>query len=305
MTVSRILTFEDNRTASTVFGIHDCHLSALEPSLKVTLTNRGNEVRIQGSAAAVEKAATILKRLYARAMEGKPIDGAYVTDMVRHGDRPASTASIVLHNRQIPLKTRRQAEFVDKIEAHTLTFGLGPAGTGKTFLAAACGLAHVLSERTDRLILSRPAVEAGENLGFLPGDLVDKTDPYLRPVFDALHQMIPAQHLQRLRDEGVIEIAPLAYMRGRNLKRAFVLLDEAQNATMGQMRMFLTRLEEGSKMVITGDLTQSDLPVRSGLEDAVSRLGGIEDIAMHTFEEQDIVRHALVEKIVHAYGRSR
>lgn len=219
----------------------------------------------------------------------------------------ASALTLKTKKRQINPRTQTQGEFIEAMNTHEMVFGLGPAGTGKTFLAVAKAVSEMSEGKVDRIILTRPAVEAGENLGFLPGNLKEKIDPYLRPLYDALYDMLPADIVDKKLESGEIEIAPLAYMRGRTLSHCVVILDEAQNTTPMQMKMFLTRLGVGSRMIINGDLSQTDLPrgVQSGLADAVRVLGNVSDIAFVTFTEKDVVRHGLVSKIVKAYERAR
>ncbi len=273
---------------------------------------RGNEVFIQGeSESDVQAAATVLQDLYGRLRRGVTVDRDEVDAAVRMLDRRDGAASgehgqVRTERRTVAPRTPNQAAYIRALETFELVFALGPAGTGKTYLAVAVAVAFLKQRRVERLILSRPAVEAGERLGFLPGDLKEKVDPYLRPLYDALQDMLPDGKLQSRLETGQIEIAPLAYMRGRTLSNAFVILDEAQNTTPAQMKMFLTRLGENSRMVVTGDPTQTDLPpgAPSGLVDAVGKLEGVSDIAMVRFDRGDIVRHQLVTEIIEAYDRA-
>ncbi len=312
-----ILTFDDNRLLPHLFGEHDQHLALIEDRLGVEVIPRGNHVAIRGRADAQESARDILSNLYARLGEGLEIQPADVDGAIRLYAAPevktvAAPAEPFKAPKDVQIKTRRkviiprsrqQSAYITSLRNRELVFGIGPAGTGKTYLAVACAAAALMAGEVDRIILSRPAVEAGERLGFLPGDMKEKVDPYLRPLYDALYDTMPANQVQRGIEDETIEIAPLAFMRGRTLARAFVILDEAQNCTPQQMKMFLTRLGEGSRMVITGDPTQVDLPrgTNSGLAEAVKLLGNIEAIGIVRFGAEDIVRHPLVTKIVKAY----
>ena len=306
--------FDDNKLLSPLFGEHDQHLELIERQLGVSLVPRGNLVAIGGPASAVEKARTVLCGLYERLKRGLPMDLADVDAAVRLAQAQAAEesaqlpmlpepASIRTRKRQISARTAAQGDYIKALREHALVFGLGPAGTGKTYLAVAAAVDMLMTGQVSRIILSRPAVEAGEKLGFLPGDLKEKVDPYLRPLYDALHDMLPADQILKRLSNGDIEVAPLAFMRGRTLTHAFVILDEAQNTTPVQMKMFLTRLGEGARMAITGDLSQIDLPrgTKSGLTDALETLEGIEGISMIRFTENDVVRHPLVMRIVRAY----
>jgi phosphate starvation-inducible protein PhoH and related proteins len=305
------LEFPDNGLLAGLTGIHQKHFVRLEQKLGVKLAMRGNLVSVEGPAR--DRAANVLRALYARLEAGEPVGLAELESEIRFSDEsgPAvaeSTGSPMVKSwagRTTRARSPAQAAYFDLMRTHPLVFGVGPAGTGKTYLAAAFG-AHLLYERrVERLILSRPALEAGERLGFLPGDLKEKIDPYLRPLQDALMAVI-GESCQKLMEQGVIEVAPLAFMRGRTLSRAFVILDEAQNCTGAQMKMFLTRLGEESRMVVTGDLSQSDLPGgrAEGLLEALEILHGIEGAAVARFSEKDVVRHALVTRIVAAYNEA-
>jgi phosphate starvation-inducible protein PhoH and related proteins len=309
----RRVVLPDNRLCATVFGQHHSHLARIEQQLPVNLVARGNEVIVHGDDPdAVNSAATVLQELYVRARGGEDVGRDEVDAAVRmvtageplptEGYRGQQSAVRTERKLVVP-RTPNQARYLEALQKNDLVLGLGPAGTGKTYLAVAAAVAAMKARTVERLILSRPAVEAGERLGFLPGDMREKVDPYLRPIYDALHDLLPEGRLERAIESGQIEIAPLAFMRGRTLRNAAVILDEAQNATPMQMKMFLTRLGENSRMVVTGDATQSDLPpgVKSGLQDAVDRLAGIEGIAVVRFDQTDIVRHPLVQKIVRAY----
>jgi phosphate starvation-inducible protein PhoH and related proteins len=303
------LAFEDNRLLAQLFGEHDEHLALIEHKLAVHITPRGNRVAIRGSAASSEEARSVLLSLYAKVARGAEVsrgdvDGAI--RMTRIAREPETDKDQVRTRRKsVGPRTPNQKRYIDAIRQNELVFGIGPAGTGKTYLAVACAAEALMNGEVDRIILSRPAVEAGERLGFLPGDMKEKVDPYLRPLYDALYDMMPQALVQKGLAENQIEIAPLAFMRGRTLAHAFVILDEAQNTTPQQMKMFLTRLGEGSRMVVTGDPTQVDLPnnVTSGLADALGILKGVKGIAQVQFEAADIVRHQLVGRIVTAYEK--
>jgi phosphate starvation-inducible PhoH-like protein len=306
------IEFDDNLLLPLLYGERDAHLDQIERQLGVALVPRGNRLAISGTASATEIAHLALSRLYEQVKRGQEVDIAAVDAALRFAqaerdDKNLSLwredASFRTRKRRIAARTAGQALYVKAMRENELVFGLGPAGTGKTYLAVAAAVDLLMTGQVERIILSRPAVEAGERLGFLPGDLRDKVDPYLRPIFDALNDMLPADQLQKRLGTGEIEVAPIAFMRGRTLLRAFVILDEAQNTTPVQMKMFLTRLGEGSRMVVTGDPTQIDLPTgaKSGLADALDALDGIEGVAMVRFTERDVVRHPLVARIVGAY----
>jgi len=306
------LEFDDNLLLPALYGERDQHLDRIERQLGVSLVPRGNRLAIAGPASATEIARLALSRLYDRLRGGNEIDTASVEAALRLAQAEIDDKSLSLwrdetgfrtRKRRIAPRTAAQAGYVKAMREHELVFGLGPAGTGKTYLAVAAAIDLLMAGRVERIILSRPAVEAGERLGFLPGDLREKVDPYLRPIFDALNDMLPADQLQKRLASGEIEVAPLAFMRGRTLAHAFVILDEAQNTTPVQMKMFLTRLGEGSRMVVTGDPTQVDLPPasRSGLADALEALRGVDEVALVRFTEKDVVRHQLVARIVGAY----
>jgi phosphate starvation-inducible protein PhoH and related proteins len=303
------IEFPDNAVLSGLSGPHQKHFVRLEQKLGVRVAMRGNLVSIEGPSRA--RAANVLRALYARIEAGETVGAAELETEIRSSGEADRGVAAALGTPAIKTWTARvtrarspaQAAYLDLMRTHPLVFGVGPAGTGKTYLAAAFG-AHLLHERrVERLILSRPALEAGERLGFLPGDLKEKIDPYLRPLYDALFDVIGESCL-KLMEQGVIEVAPLAFMRGRTLSHAFVILDEAQNCTAPQMKMFLTRLGEESRMVVTGDPSQSDLPGGhpEGLDQALRILGGIEGAAVARFGEKDVVRHALVTRIVAAYN---
>jgi phosphate starvation-inducible protein PhoH and related proteins len=306
------LEFDDNLLLPLLYGERDQHLDRIERQLGVALVTRGNRVTISGPASATEAARLALSRLYDRLKRGQEVDLPAVEAAVRLVEAELADRNLSLWREDVAFRTRKrriaarspgQAVYIKALRDSELVFGLGPAGTGKTYLAVAAGVDLLMTGRVERLILSRPAVEAGERLGFLPGDLRDKVDPYLRPIYDALNDMLPAEQLARRLGSGEIEVAPIAFMRGRTLARAFVILDEAQNTTPVQMKMFLTRLGEGSRMVVTGDPTQVDLPLgtRSGLAEALDTLAGVDGIATVRLTDKDVVRHELVARIVRAY----
>ena len=306
------LEFDDNLLLPALYGERDLHLDCIERQLGVSLVPRGNRLAIAGPASGTEVARLALSRLYERLKRGQEIDLAAVEAAMRLAQAEIEDKSLSLWQEEAGFRTRKrriaprsaaQGAYIRAMREHELVFGLGPAGTGKTYLAVAAAIDLLMGGKVERIILSRPAVEAGERLGFLPGDLRDKVDPYLRPIFDALDDMLPADQLQKRLGTGEIEIAPIAFMRGRTLARAFVILDEAQNTTPVQMKMFLTRLGEGSRMVVNGDPTQIDLPPgsRSGLADALEALRGVHEVGIVHFTEKDVVRHRLVARIVGAY----
>ncbi len=306
--VPTLIQFDDNRLLPLLFGEHDKHLVRIEQSLGVQLINRGNQVTIEGPQDAIDLARIALMRLYQRLKAGDELEPGDVDAAVRMAGSPTdlfgeSEPVLRTKRRQIKARSPLQANYMEAMLRDELVFGVGPAGTGKTYLAVCAAVAQLVSGQIERIILSRPAVEAGERLGFLPGDMKEKVDPYMRPIYDALYENLPSDQVTRKLESGEIEVAPLAFMRGRTLKNAFVLLDEAQNTTPVQMKMFLTRLGEGSQMVITGDLSQIDLPrgQRSGLADALDTLEGVKGIATVRFSDQDVVRHPLVSRIVKAY----
>jgi len=317
MTVTtETLHYESARVAQSLFGNDEKNLRTLETELQVKATSRDGWIKLEGEPDAVAAARKVFQYLERNQQEGVPTrsrDFTHAVHVVRHD---GSEALESLFNNRITTsakkpvvtpKTVGQQRYVAAIRDHDVTFGIGPAGTGKTYLAMAMAVAALKDGRVSRIILTRPAVEAGEALGFLPGDLYQKLDPYLRPLQDALHDMMPGDELERNRERGIIEIAPLAYMRGRTLNQAFIVLDEAQNTTPEQMLMFLTRLGFGSKVVITGDPTQIDLPLKrkSGLVEAIHALPNVDGVALIRFEKRDVVRHPLVQRIVHAYELHR
>jgi len=305
----------DNQVAALLVGEHDAHLRALERLLDCDITLRGNRLTLDGTAAEVERGQAVVDELLALLRSGQSLDDSTLrlaaslssqrSDWGRQLEDIVSDVILEHRGRRIRPKTVNQKAYVDAIRKNTITFGIGPAGTGKTYLAMAMATAALLSGEVARIILTRPAVEAGEKLGFLPGGLMEKVDPYLRPLFDALYDMMDperlAEHLQR----GTIEVAPLAYMRGRTLNDSLIVLDEAQNTSPEQMKMFLTRLGFGAKMIVTGDITQIDLPrgQLSGLVNVCEVLASVPDIAFVYFDSHDVVRHKLVQDIVSAYKR--
>ncbi len=302
-----VVTFEDNLHLPRLLGEYDAHLALIEDRLGIEAHAHGNVVVLAGSESACEIAREVLEALYDRVRKGGDVGPGDFDGLIRHAKMddvgPAGQGEITTRRRVIKARTPTQSAYIRAIQDLDLVFGIGPAGTGKTYLAVAAA-AHFLERGlVSRIILSRPAVEAGERLGFLPGDMRDKVDPYLRPLYDALYDVLPPEKVERDIETGVIEIAPLAFMRGRTLASAFVILDEAQNATSMQMKMFLTRLGEESKMVVTGDPSQIDLPAgqKSGLIEAVDLLDGVEGIEAVRFQGSDVVRRDLVARIVKAY----
>jgi phosphate starvation-inducible PhoH-like protein len=305
---SLTLSFDDNRLLVPLFGEHDEHLALIEHKLGVNITPRGNRVSVRGAPQAREGARHVLAMLYDRLRRGLDVSRGDVEGAIRmsdHAGEATDESSIRTKRKIVVPRTPRQKAYVNAIRTTELVFGTGPAGTGKTYLAVACAAAAIMNGEVDRIILSRPAVEAGERLGFLPGDMKEKVDPYLRPLYDALYDVMPANLVTKGLAENTIEIAPLAFMRGRTLAHAFVILDEAQNTTPPQMKMFLTRLGEGSRMVVTDDPSQADLPsgIMSGLSDALGILKAVPGISHIVFGNEDIVRHALVGRIVAAYDK--
>jgi phosphate starvation-inducible PhoH-like protein len=312
-----VLAFDDNRLASALFGQYGQNLALLERRLGVTADSRGNHVTIEGPRDACEQARRVLEGLYEQLKAGRELAQGDVEGAVRHSlaqgslfayEPPARATfeEINLRKRPVRARTAGQDAYIRALKRQTLVFGTGPAGTGKTWLAVAHAVALFERKEVDRIILSRPAVEAGERLGFLPGDLREKVDPYLRPVYDALYDLMDARIVERALQTGEFEIAPLAFMRGRTLSNAAVILDEAQNTTSMQMKMFLTRLGENSRMIITGDPSQVDLPSGqiSGLTEALGLLARVEGIEHVAFTHHDVVRHELVGRIVEAYDAS-
>jgi phosphate starvation-inducible PhoH-like protein len=308
--------FDKPQLLATLFGQYDQNLVALENRLGVYITARGNRVGLEGAAENVALARDVLQDLYQRIQRGEEIDTGLVDASIAMAAEPTLDGIVSTERSAIPsimIRTRKktivprtpaQAHYMRELSTHDMIFALGPAGTGKTYIAVAQAVSQLITGSVQRLILSRPAVEAGEKLGFLPGDMKDKVDPYLRPLYDALHDCLPAEQVERRIASGEIEIAPIAFMRGRTLADAFVILDEAQNTTPAQMKMFLTRFGQNSRMVICGDPNQTDLPggvAASGLADATMRLEGVEGISMTRFSSADVVRHPIVGRIVEAY----
>lgn len=319
MTSEIVLEFDDNDLVPQLFGSHNAHLKYLESLLDVHISDRANTIKASGDERAIKKLRYILDNLWERLQSKSEVDKQDIDALIRFfdEDNPVDTEgrsmeTSVTKRGDLVVKTKKktivprspnQAKYLQEMNHNAMVFGLGPAGTGKTYLAVAQAVSMFLSQKVERLIFCRPAVEAGERLGFLPGDMKEKIDPYLRPIYDALQDMLPHEILTKKFESGEIEIAPLAFMRGRTLARSFVILDEAQNTTTTQMQMFLTRMGEDSQMVINGDLSQTDLPsgVKSGLRDAVDKLSDVEEISFVRFEKSDVIRHKLVGKIIAAY----
>ncbi|WP_084667792.1 PhoH family protein [Nioella nitratireducens] len=314
--LERVLEFPDNRLLIELCGEFDRNLAQIEHLMDVQIVRRGNALAVHGGAR--EEAAEMLESLYKRAESGRGIEAGDIDAVVRLGSSSEGTGARsgdqieMFQSGELEIKTRKktveprtvaQQDYVRALFKNELAFGIGPAGTGKTYLAVAVAVNQMINGHIDRIILSRPAVEAGEKLGYLPGDMKDKVDPYMQPLYDALNDFLPDKQLAKLIEEKRIEIAPLAFMRGRTLSNAFVVLDEAQNATSMQMKMFLTRLGQGSRMVITGDRSQIDLPrgVNSGLREAERILKGVGGISFNYFTAKDVVRHPMVAKIIEAY----
>jgi len=304
------LHFSDNALLALLLGEHDRHLVRLEQALRVRLACRGNRVAISGEPERVAAAEAALTGLYRRLERGEMVSGTAIEMAIRAADEetdprlPLSDRPAIRTRRGVVgAQSRGQAAYMEMLAENEMVFAVGPAGTGKTYLAVAQAVAMLQSGRVDRIVLSRPAVEAGERLGFLPGDMKEKVDPYLRPLYDALNEMMPTDQVMRRLASGEIEVAPLAFMRGRTLAHCFAILDEAQNTTPMQMKMFLTRMGEGTRMVVTGDLSQIDLPAgtASGLADALATLDGVEGLAVARLERRDGMRHPLVGRIVAAY----
>ena len=315
-----LIDFPDNRLMIDLCGEFDRNLAEIESKLSVQLIRRGNQVAVIGAEEDRQDAVSVLQRLYQRLEMGRPVELGDVDRELRMGSASENSKAIekrrtdTSFSDRVEIKTRKksveprteaQKAYVRAMLSHELAFGIGPAGTGKTYLAVAVAVSKFIAGEVDRIVLSRPAVEAGEKLGYLPGDMKDKVDPYMQPLYDALNDFLPGKQLAKLIEEKRIEIAPLAFMRGRTLSHAFVVLDEAQNTTSMQMKMFLTRLGEGSRMVITGDRTQIDLPrgVNSGLIDAERFLKHLPKISFNYFTSKDVVRHPLVAAIIDAYDR--
>ncbi|MFQ5901232.1 MAG: PhoH family protein [Thermodesulfobacteriota bacterium] len=309
------LTFDDNLLAKSLFGPHGENIKFIERELNIGIGVRGNLLHLKGNKQGVDRAVKVLDDMYTLLENGHPLeknDVGYAIRMIKD-DKDAGIKEVFedhiyisFRNKVISPKSPVQKLYIDAVRKHNMVFGIGPAGTGKTYLAMAVAVEALAKKEVDRIILTRPAVEAGEKLGFLPGDILEKINPYLRPLYDALHDMMDFNKVQKLIERGTLEVAPLAFMRGRTLNDSFVILDEAQNTTTEQMKMFLTRLGFSSKAVITGDITQVDLPSDrpSGLIEAQKILKGIKGISFITFSEKDVVRHPLVQKIIKAYERA-
>jgi len=310
------VSFPDSRLMATLLGQYDHNIILIENRLGVAIGARGTNLRIEGEAHAVQAGETLLRDLYRHAQCGNEITDGFIDAQIKAAGDPVFREIIAPRSNVVPqvsIRTRlktimprtpAQAQYMTALQRDEMVFALGPAGTGKTYIAVAQAISRLISGDISKLILSRPAVEAGEKLGFLPGDMKEKVDPYLRPLYDAMHDCMPAEQVERRMAAGEIEVAPLAFMRGRTLANAFIILDEAQNTTPAQMKMFLTRFGEGSQMVICGDTRQTDLPggtSASGLTDAIQRLEGVEGIHMSRFTAQDVVRHPIVGRIVNAY----
>ena len=314
-TIERIVNADRIEDLIAVFGSFDENIKYIEECLGVRIVNRGTDLKVTGDEESAYKAVKTLEGLLSLASKGEIIDEQrvrYLITLVQEGNEAQENqmakdvVCITAKGKPIKAKTVGQQEYMKAIAKNTITLGVGPAGTGKTYLAVAAAVAAFRERTVNRIILTRPAVEAGERLGFLPGDLQNKVDPYLRPLYDALYEMLGAETFQKYQERGSIEVAPLAYMRGRTLDDCFIILDEAQNTTREQMKMFLTRLGFGSKIVITGDVTQIDLPGDkiSGLKDAIRVLEDVKDIAICRLTAADVVRHALVQRIIHAYEKA-
>lgn len=310
------LNFDNNDLARNLFGPHGTHLKSIEDRMGVDIHVRGGQVSIHGEQDRIQLVQNILSQLYNQLKKGSPVLGQDVERAVRiiSDNKNASLDQILRDSIFIPAKKKAisprsegQRQYIEAMTKADIVFGVGPAGTGKTYLAMAIALTSLLKGEVQRIILTRPAIEAGEKLGFLPGDIIEKVHPYLRPLYDALHDMLDYSKTEKLLQKGEIEIAPLAFMRGRTLNEAYVILDEAQNCTVEQMKMFLTRIGFRSKAVITGDITQIDLPrdKQSGLVHAIRILKNIPDIFIHHLTEKDVVRHRLVQEIIKAYGEDR
>ena len=313
--IERSVNAERVEDLISVFGSFDENIRRIEDALCVSIVNRGTELKVSGDEEAADKAVRTLEGLLSLAAKGETIDEQrvrYLITLVKEGNdaqvaqMAKDVVCITAKGKPIKAKTVGQQTYMKAIQKNTVTIGVGPAGTGKTYLAVAAAVAAFRERTVNRIILTRPAVEAGERLGFLPGDLQNKVDPYLRPLYDALYDMLGPETFQKYQERGSIEVAPLAYMRGRTLDDSFIILDEAQNTTKEQMKMFLTRLGFGSKIVITGDVTQIDLPddKTSGLKDAIRVLEGVSDIAICRLTSADVVRHALVQEIINAYEKA-
>ena len=313
--ITKHMSVESQEQYVALFGLRDENIDLIRRELGVEIFAHGSDISVTGSDEKVDLALLTMEKLMEIIAKGEPIDRnriRYAIELAgegkadRIGEIMRDVIAITYRGRQVKCKTLGQKQYVDAIKKNTCTFGVGPAGTGKTYLAIAMAVVALKNKDVEKIILTRPAVEAGEKLGFLPGDLAQKVDPYLRPLYDALGDMMGQEAYQRLLERGAVEVAPLAYMRGRTLNDSFIILDEAQNTTSEQMKMFLTRMGMGSKMVITGDITQIDLPYgkKSGLEEALEVLTGVDDIGIVKLTHRDVVRHELVQAIVKAYEKA-
>ena len=308
--VSQILELEDNKVLIELYGQHDENLTKIENNFGIHISYRGNIIEFRGNEDSCSSASKLISSVYKKLVNGKKINEDIFDDFSKHSKKSdaedLNTILIKTKKKNIYPRSSNQLKFVNLIKEKDLVFGVGPAGTGKTYLAVACAVEALLKKEISKIILSRPAVEAGERLGFLPGDLKEKIDPYLRPLYDALNDLIPSKTLERYLENNTIEIAPLAFMRGRTLENSYIILDEAQNTSSMQMKMFLTRLGKNSKMVIAGDSTQVDLPrgEKSGLKEILNIMPRTEEIGKVLFKKGDITRHSLVTKIVEAYEKN-
>jgi len=307
--VEKVIKLQTHQEAQALFGRHDDNIRAIEKEFKVKLTMRGEHLKINGTATNIKKASGLIEYILNALRAGQTELGrADLDGLIANFKKPKNEGVILRSSdsKHIGPKTKGQQEYVEAIKKYAIVFGIGPAGTGKTYLAMSCAVESLKKQEVRRIILTRPAIEAGESLGFLPGDMYEKISPYLRPLYDALYDMMEAERIEKYLETGIIEVAPLAYMRGRTLNDAFIILDEAQNSTREQMKMFLTRLGFDSKAVITGDITQSDLPDGKpiGLLQAQDILSEIEGIKFIYFTGSDVVRHAIVQKIIEAYDKA-
>ena len=308
--VSQILELEDNKVLIELYGQHDENLTKIENNFGIHISYRGNIIEFRGNEDSCSSASKLISSVYKKLVNGKKINEDIFDDFSKHSKKSdaddLNTILIKTKKKNIYPRSSNQLKFVNLIKEKDLVFGVGPAGTGKTYLAVACAVEALLKKEISKIILSRPAVEAGERLGFLPGDLKEKIDPYLRPLYDALNDLIPSKTLERYLENNTIEIAPLAFMRGRTLENSYIILDEAQNTSSMQMKMFLTRLGKNSKMVIAGDSTQVDLPrgEKSGLKEILNIMPRTDEIGKVLFKKGDITRHSLVTKIVEAYEKN-
>ena len=309
--VSQILELEDNKVLIELYGQHDENLTKIENNFGIHISYRGNIIEFRGNEDSCSSASKLISSVYKKLVNGKKINEDIFDDFSKHSKKSdaedLNTILIKTKKKNIYPRSSNQLKFVNLIKEKDLVFGVGPAGTGKTYLAVACAVEALLKKEISKIILSRPAVEAGERLGFLPGDLKEKIDPYLRPLYDALNDLIPSKTLEKYLENNTIEIAPLAFMRGRTLENSYIILDEAQNTSSMQMKMFLTRLGKNSKMVIAGDSTQVDLPrgEKSGLKEILNILPKTDEIGKVLFKKADITRHNLVTKIVEAYEKNK